>query len=1252
MPKYVEFAVTSNFSFLWGASHPEELIAEAARLAYFGFGLCDRNSVAGVVRAHLAKRESELKLRYHPGARLVFRDGTPDVLAYPRDRAGWGKLCRLLTRGNLRAEKGDCILDLQGLLEHADGLELVVMGRTSRDAVTVESGKGAPQSPPSPRRGEGGDEGDRAVHDLKYREPLTRRPSVADLSPTGRGDPRKLLAPNTNGQAAEQTLALLHPLKEAAPGRVRLAASMLYAGTDRARLAERAAIAREAGVPLIAVNDVLYHAPERRRLLDVLTCVREHLTLEAAGRRLAANSERYLKPPAEMARMFRDHAQAIEETRKLSDRLTFSLDELSYRYPDETREGFSSPQDALAHLSLDGAARRYPAGIPEKVRAALMHELELIGSLDYAPYFLTVHDIVRFARSRGILCQGRGSAANSAVCFCLGITEVDPERADLLFERFISAERREPPDIDVDFEHERREEVIQHIYERYGRERAGLAATVICYRGRSAVREVGKAFGWSEDTVGALASTIWGFGGEGFDADLSRAGLDARSPAVRKMLESVGTLLGFPRHLSQHVGGFVITRDRLDEVVPVGNAAMEDRTVVEWDKDDLDALGILKIDVLGLGMLTCLRKALTLVEQHYGEKLTLAQIPAENPAVYRMLQRADSIGVFQVESRAQMSMLPRLKPRNFYDLVIEVAIVRPGPIQGDMVHPYLRRRQGMEPVTYPSAELETVLSKTLGVPLFQEQAMRIAIVAAGFTASEADKLRRAMATFRRVGTIGTFQRKMIEGMVAKGFARDFAERCFHQIEGFGEYGFPESHAASFALLVYASAFIKCRYPDVFAAALLNAQPMGFYAPAQIVRDAREHGVEVRPVDVNHSDYEASLEAGPLAAEHLHEMHRDMAHDVRARHAVRLGLKEVKGLAEDDAKRIVARRGAGYVSLRDLWLRAAVSPKTIARLADADAFGSLNLSRRKALWGARALGRAGDQDDLPLFGGFSDSPLPPPPGAEQSDLAPSEPQSTSSPRRGEGWSEGDRAFVEIKTIVTPSPGGLWPPTSPQRGEVETGSAESNSEFCEPEVTLPPMPLGEEVVNDYRFLKLSLRAHPASFLREDLSGRGILRNETLRKTASGKRVSVSGLVTVRQRPGSANGVIFLSIEDETALANIIVWPKTFERFRAVVLGARYVAVTGRMQEECGVIHVVAERLEDLTFLLGRLAEAGAEIEGLARCDHVKHPRQDPRDQPPRSVRRSPANPILPAPELAGDLDVPARASRHVVAKRRQP
>jgi error-prone DNA polymerase len=1036
---------------------------------------------------------------------------------------------------------------------------------------------------------------------------------------------------------------------------------VLYRGDDRARLAARRALAHAARVPLIAVNDVLYHAPQRRPLQDVLTAIREHVTLSAAGRQLAANSERHLKAPAEMERLFRDAPAAIEETLRLSRELTFSLDELAYNYPDETRAGFATAQDALAYLTFEGAVARYPAGIPDKVRKSLDHELTLIASLDYAPYFLTVHDIVRFARAKGILCQGRGSAANSAVCFCLGITEVDPERADLLFERFVSAERREPPDIDVDFEHERREEVIQYIYERYGREHAGIAATVISYRARSAVREVGKAFGLSEDSIGALASSIWGSSDDLSAAELARAGLSAKSPLVRKMLDLVGEIVSFPRHLSQHVGGFVITRDRLDEVVPIGNAAMEDRTVVEWDKDDLDALGILKIDVLGLGMLTCLRKSLSLLEKHYGHKLTLATIPAEEPAIYRMLARADSIGVFQIESRAQMSMLPRLRPKTFYDLVIEVAIVRPGPIQGDMVHPYLRRRQGLEQVTYPSAELEVVLGKTLGVPLFQEQAMQIAIVAAGFTPSEADKLRRAMATFKRVGTIGTFQRKMIEGMIAKGYDRDFADRCFHQIEGFGEYGFPESHAASFALLVYASAWLKCRYPDVFAAALLNAQPMGFYAPAQIVRDVREHGVEVRAVDINHSDVEATLEPGPDAASRLHEFHRDMSGDVRARHAVRLGLKEVKGLCAKDAKLIVERRAAGYDSLRDLWLRTGLAPHILEQLADADAFGSLRLPRRQALWAAKALGRAGDKDDLPLLRFHpQERPGLPPSGAGVSHLSGS--RFCTSPRwRGVG---GRRPPGEGMTAVqNKSARRFLSPGSPSRerdGVPLQGAKAPNAIvptsgrgiFREPDLDLPPMPLGEEVVNDYRFLKLSLRAHPAAFLRADLTARGITPNEVLRRAPSGSRVIVSGIVTIRQRPGTARGVIFMTIEDETAVANIIVWPKVFERFRPVVLGARYVAVAGRMQAEGGVIHVVADRLDDLTALLIGLAKQGTAIDGLARGDRVKRPPDEQRDDRVRSGRSSPLIRLLTEmPELAGDLDVPARATRHLIAKRRR-
>ncbi|MEX0590183.1 MAG: error-prone DNA polymerase, partial [Xanthobacteraceae bacterium] len=999
--KYVEFATASNFSFLRGASHPEELALQAAQIGLAGLGLCDRNSVAGVVRAHLIKREQNLALRYHPGARLVFADGAPDILAYPRDRPAWGRLCRLLTRGNLRAEKGECILYLDDLLDHVEGLELIVMPECTRDA-----------------------------------DPEFLHKSRASFA----ADPRPAHRENENQD-------ILSRLCAAASGRVRLAAVMLHRGSDHARLAIRAELARKAGVPLIAVNDVLYHRPERRELQDVVTCIRNYVTIDTAGRLLTANAERHLKPPEEMARLFRDAPEAIEETLKLDAALSFSLDELKYEYPDEAREGFASTQETLVHLAWEGAARRYPEGITDKIRRALDHELELIAELEYAPYFLTVHDIVRFARSQGILCQGRGSAANSAVCFCLGVTEVDPDRIDLLFERFISADRREPPDIDVDFEHERREEVIQYIYDRYGRDRAGIAATVISYRGRSAIREIGKTFGLSEDTIGALSSWIWGMGGGTVrEGDLARVGLDLTSPRMQRMQALIKEIRSFPRHLSQHVGGFVITRSRLDEVVPLMNGGMDKRTHVEWDKDDLDALGILKIDVLGLGMLTCIEKSLRLVEKHYGseffspppfrgreKRLGLSDIPPEEEAVYRMLQRADSLGVFQVESRAQMTMLPRLRPEKFYDLVIEVAIVRPGPIQGNMVHPYLRRRQGIEKVTYPSEPLRAVLEKTMGVPLFQEQAMKIAIVAGGFTPAEADKLRRAMATFKRTGTIGTFRDKMIEGMAARGYERDFAERCFSQIEGFGEYGFPESHAASFALLVYASSWLKCRYPDVFAAGLLNSQPLGFYATSQIVRDAREHGVEVRPVDVNFSDYDATLEPGPRAAERLHPLHRDMRDDIRTTHALRLGLREIKGFSKDDAALIEQHRGRGYDSVRDLWLRTGLPPATLTRLAEADAFRSLGLSRRDALWATQALRRAGDKDDLPLF-----------------------------------------------ALAEPGP-----------------------HAREPDVALPPMPPGEEVVEDYRILRLSLRQHPVAFVRDELDRLGVIKNETLRNLPNGRR-----------------------------------------------------------------------------------------------------------------------------------------------------
>ncbi len=820
-PRFAELAAMTNFSFLRGASHPEEMVARAAELGLAGIGIADHNSLAGVVRAHTFARENVEAMsgaRVVPGARLTFIDGSPDALVYPKDRAAYGRLCRILTEGNLRAPKGECWLILKDLLDRGEGLQIVALPSSS----PKDGGKNASLSP-------------RDQEKLDYKE------------------------------MDENDAVVL--LREAFGKRLWIGASLTYGADMRSGLAQRAALARAIGAPLIATNDALMHAPERRALADVLTCIREKTTLEAAGLLTQANAERHLKAPHEMARLFVSAPQAVAETIGFLDGLAFSLDELKHCYPEELREGHTTPQAALEAFVWEGARARYPDGVPERTREALTHELKLIASLDYAPYFLTVHDIVRYARSKEILCQGRGSAANSAVCYCLGITEVDPVRVDLLFERFISPERNEPPDIDVDFEHERREEVIQYIYDHYGRERAGLAAAVITYRTRSAIRETAKVFSLSDDVVAALNGTAWGQETAPIGEDRVRAiGLNPADPTLKLALEMAKALIGFPRHLTQHSGGFVITRDRLDEVMPVMNTAMKDRTMVEWDKDDLDALGLLKVDVLALGMLTALSKGFKLLDKHYSKQLTLGTIPPEEACVYAMIQRADTIGVFQIESRAQMSMLPRLKPANYYDLVIEVAIVRPGPIQGDMVHPYLRRRQNLEEVSYPSPEFETVLKKTLGVPLFQEQAMKIAIVAAGFTPSEADQLRRAMATFRRSGTIQTLQEKMIEGMVANGYPREFAERCFHQIEGFGEYGFPESHAASFALLVYDSCWMKCRYPDVFVAAMLNAQPLGFYAPAQLVRDAREHGVEVREVDVNLSDWDCTLE--PLSSRPL------------------------------------------------------------------------------------------------------------------------------------------------------------------------------------------------------------------------------------------------------------------------------------------------------------------------------------------------------------------------------------------------
>ncbi|MBI3446036.1 MAG: error-prone DNA polymerase, partial [Magnetospirillum sp.] len=870
--------------------------------------------------------------------------------------------------------------------------------------------------------------------------------------------------------------------------RLYLAVSRRFRSDDAERLKALAAL----GIPPVATNDVLYHTPGRRPLADVLGCIRHGTTLAEAGWALSAHAERHLKSPAEMARLFLAYSQAIANGLEIVRRCRFSLDELRYEYPAEVARGME-PQERLEQLTQDGAARRYPGGVPDRVAAQLDHELALIGRLGFAPYFLTVHAIVAFAESRGILCQGRGSAANSAVCYCLGITPVDPAQMDLLFERFISAERGEPPDIDVDFEHERREEVIQHIYDTYGRHRAGLTATVIHYRTRSAIRDVGKVMGLSEDTVEALAKANSGWGRRGISPEHVRElGLDPTEPNLARILALAAELTGFPRHLSQHVGGFVISKGRLDELVPIENAGMEDRTVIQWDKDDLDALGLMKVDVLALGMLSCIRRSFALLRLHHGRDLSLATLPREDPATYDMLCRADAIGVFQVESRAQMSMLPRLKPRRFYDLVVEVAIVRPGPIQGGMVHPYLRRRQGKEKVDYPSDELRLVLDKTLGVPLFQEQAMKIAMVAAGFTASEADGLRRAMATFRHTGKVGAYGDKLIGGMVARGYQRDFAERVFKQIEGFGEYGFPESHAAAFAHLVYVSAWLKCHYPAAFACALLNSQPMGFYAPAQIVRDAADHGVTVRPVDVNHSQWDCTLEEGGPT--------------------LRLGLRQAAGVAERDAARLVAARGAGYASPYELWRRSGLDRAALDRLAAADSFGSMGLNRREAAWAVKAL----DAPPLPLF---ADSP----PAAE------------------------------------------------------------------PRITLPKASTGEEVVGDYDALKLSLKCHPLAVLRDPFQAQGIMPNAIL-KGRKGGRVAVSGLVLVRQRPGSAKGVMFITLEDETGIANIVVWPDVFERFRRPILGGHLLRVDGRIQAQDGVVHVVAEKVENLSAHLTALARGG--------------------------------------------------------------
>jgi error-prone DNA polymerase len=1080
MTKYAELVVTTNFSFLRGASHAEELVRQAAKLGLSAIGVADRNTLAGVVRAHIAAKDVGVRLLV--GVRLISADG-PELVCYPTDRAAYGRLSRLLSLGKMRAKKGECLITLADIVAHGEGQVFIA------------------------------------------------------------------IAPPVLSEAFEATLL---KLRQVWRDRFYLAATYAYRGRNRERLGRMATLSSRTGVPMVASNEVLYHAAERRPLQDILTCIREHCTIDQAGFHLEMNAERHLKAPEEIARLFKGFESALQHTQEIVSRCTFSLDELAYEYPDEPVPADKTPQEHLVHLAWAGAAWRYPDGIPDKVTAAIHKELKLIAELDYAPYFLTVNDIVAWARRQEILCQGRGSAANSAVCYCLGITSVDPATTSLLFERFLSKERREPPDIDVDFEHERREEVIQYVYARYGRDRAALTATVISYRPRSAIREVCKALGLSPDVSSALTGTVWGSYGKNIpDKQIRESGLDPANPTLRRALVLTRQLIGFPRHLSQHVGGFVLTRGPLIETVPIGNAAMDERTFIEWDKDDINALGILKVDVLALGMLTCIRKAFDLLKLHKGIEHNLASIPADDTPTYDMICRAETLGVFQIESRAQMTMLPRLRPRTFYDLVIEVAIVRPGPIQGDMVHPYLRRRKGIETVEYPSPapeygpadELERILKRTLGVPLFQEQAMQISLDAAKFTAEEANGLRRAMATFRRVGTIQNYEEMMVGRMVARGYDPVFSQRCFDQVKGFGEYGFPESHAASFALLVYVSCWLKCHHPDIFCAALLNAQPMGFYAPAQIVGDARHNGVEVRPVDVNFSSWDNTLE--PAEGEYF---------------AVRLGFRQVDSVREDEMDALMEARGGGYDYPEDIRRRSGISRRAMELLAAADAFRSMGLDRRAALWAAR----------------------------------------------------GESAGVALPLFA---------------------AVDSAEQGAEGPTSLPHMPASEHVVQDYQTTRLSLKDHPLSFLRERYRSYGLMTTSEAAGARNGARVRTVGIVLVRQRPGSASGVYFVTLEDETGIANLVIWPRVGEIYRPVLMGARIMLVSGRVQTADNVTHIVAEQLIDRTDDLHLLSEEahGDPLKSIiAHADEVLHPISERRGPPakakgghPRNVRVIPSS-----------------------------
>ncbi len=1033
---YAELCTTSNFTFLTGASHPEELITRAASLGLSAIAITDRNSLAGIVRAYSALKvlKTEVSEDAHrlpkliTGCRLSLRDSQVEWLALPTDRSAYQRLTRLLTLGKRRAPKGECHLDQRDLQEYGAGMILI---------------------------------------------------ALPDILNTAQCD--------------------IRPIQRSFPGSVFLGAAPRYDGSDQVYFTACADLALRCSTPMVAIGDVLMHHGKRKQLADVLTCMRHHITIDQIGTRALPNAERRLKGHADMVRLFRNHPAAVKRSMEIAARCSFDLSELSYEYPDEIADG-ERPMARLERLAREGLQRRYPQGPTEKAKNQLEKELKLVTKLDFPAYFLTVHDIVQYARSQGILCQGRGSAANSIICYLLGITDVSPETITMVVERFVSEYRGEPPDIDVDFEHERREEVIQWIYQRYGRHRAGLCATVIHFRSRAAISEVGKVMGLSQDITAGLSGQIWGMSNGGADPDRIRElGLDLNDRRLAQTIRLIGEIIGFPRHLSQHVGGFIITKGRLDELCPIENAAMDDRTIIEWDKDDIDALGILKVDVLSLGMLTCIRKSFDLLDLHESQNLSIATVPQADTKTYDMLCVADAVGVFQVESRAQMNFLPRMQPREFYDLVIEVAIVRPGPIQGGMVHPYINRRQGREKVSFPSEDLRGVLGKTLGVPLFQEQAMQIAVVGAGFTPEEADKLRRSLATFRKMGTIGTFRDRFVNGMLERGYTEDFANKCFSQIEGFGEYGFPESHAAAFAMLAYVSAWLKCHHPAIFACALLNSQPMGFYAPAQIVCDAREHQVEVRPICVNASAWDNMLERRADGAL-----------------ALRLGFRQIKGFREEDANWIAAARGNGYQDPESVWLRAGVAPAVLERLAEADAFISMGLTRRDALWQVKAIH---SQTPLPLF---------------------------NDPIDGES-------------------------------------------IQEPSVNLPAMHLGEEVVEDYVSTRLTLRAHPMELLRPAMPS--LTPHDQLQHVPLG-RTSVCGLVITRQRPGTASGVIFLTLEDETGVSNIVVWPKVYEKYRRIVMGGRLLRVNGSLQREGIVVHLIAQNIEDMSH---HLTELGHPMEG---------------------------------------------------------